>query len=252
MKMDIYRPQKLWFTDKHTGEEVVVDTEKIENGEISFSYRGKQYVIPVSMLGNRIYVYLPGKPRKIAKSKIEEPKIEEPLKEIFYQGEYFKLENDRWISDRGIEPKGKYQKRLSDLYQKRYEHYNHLVEELVTFARKQRKDVEGINTAIRTLEIAMLRANAGEARGFLAMLCSLYRQVGASNAAAELYVYSVKKYGKRVETPQFLISAAAAFMDIGNIGMAGELKNKAFAKTGRDDEKLTNFGWRFVAETRLE
>ena len=239
---DTYKLQKLWFMDKITGKKAVVDAERTKDGKISFSYQGKQYVIPASMLGNRIYACLREKHQK-----------EEPSKsEIFYQGEYFELKNGQWVSSDGSIPKDRYQSKLSNLYQKRHKHYNHPVKDLAAFARKQRKDVEGINTAIRALEIAMLRANAGEARGFLATLCSLYRQAGASNAAAELYAYSVKKYGKLVETPQFLISAAAAFMDIGNIGMAGELKNKAFAKTGRDDEKLTNFGWRFDAETRLE
>ena len=79
-KENTYKPQKLWFIDKNTGEKAVVSAEKIENGKITFSYQGKQYTIPVSMLGKKVYACLPEKPQ--AKGSAE--------KEIFYQGEYFK------------------------------------------------------------------------------------------------------------------------------------------------------------------
>lgn len=96
---DTYKPQKLWFIDKNTGEKAVVDAKRTENGKLSFFYRGKQYVIPVSMLGNRIYACLPEKPQK-----------EETFKrEIFYQGEYFELKNGQWVSNKGSVPKDKYQ-----------------------------------------------------------------------------------------------------------------------------------------------
>lgn len=241
-KEDTYNPQKLWFIDKNTGEKAVVATEKIENGKITFSYQGKQYTIPVSMLGKRIYACLPEKPQ--AKGSAE--------KEIFYQGEYFKWLDDQWVSDSGYIPKEKYQNRLSNLYQKRREHYKHPVKELVAFARKQGKDEDGIHTAIRALEIAMLRASAGEAKGFLATLCSLYRQTGSSNAVISLYDYVAKKYGQQVETAPFLTSVSAAFMDIGDIGMANRVKNKAFALSGGNDAMLANFVQRFDTETRLE
>ena len=52
-KENTYKPQKLWFIDKNTGEKAVVSAEKIENGKITFSYQGKQYTIPVSMLEKR-------------------------------------------------------------------------------------------------------------------------------------------------------------------------------------------------------
>ena len=240
-KEDTYKPQKLWFIDKITGEKAVVDVERIENGKITFSYQGKQYTIPVSMLGKRVYVCLPEKPQ--AKCSVE--------KEIFYQGEYFKWVNDQWVSSSGYSPKEKYQNRLSNLYQKRREHYNRPAKELIAFARKQEKDADGILTAIRALETAMLRASAGEAKGFLATLCSLYRQTGSSNAVVSLYDYVAKKYGQRVETAPFLTSVSAAFMDIGDIGMANRAKNKAFALSG-GDVKLEAFSQRFLAETRLD
>lgn len=241
-KGDTYKPQRLWFIDKVTGKKVVVDAERTTNGKISFLYQGKRYVIPVSMLGNRIYACLPERPQK-----------KEMLKrEIFYQGEYFERKNGQWVSSNGNIPKDKYQSKLSNLYQKRHKHYNHPAKELTVFARKQKKDVDGINTTIRALEIAMLRASAEEAKGFLATLCSLYRQTGSSNAAAALYEYSAKKYGKQIESVPFLTSAAAAFMDIGNIGMAGSLRNKALARSGKNDENLAGFGRRFDAETRLD
>lgn len=247
MKMDIYKSQKLWFIDKHTGEKAVVDAERTENGKFTFFYQGKQYAIPASMLGDRIYTCPPEKPQK------EKPQKEEPSKnEIFYQGEYFELKNGWWVSNNGSIPKDKYQSKLSDLYQKRHKHYKHPVKELAAFARKQEKNAAGLNTAIRTLEIAMLRANAGEARGFLAKLCSLYRRAGLPNAAVSLYDYAVGKYGKRVETPPFLTSVSAAFMDIGDIEMADIIRDKASLLSGGDDAKLTNFARRFDAETRLE
>ncbi len=239
---DTYKPQKLWFIDKVTGKKTVVDAERTENEKISFSYQGKQYVIPASMLGNRICACLPEKPQK-----------EESLKrEIFYQGEYFEMKNGQWISNNGSIPKDKYQSKLSNLYQKRHKHYNHPVKELTAFARKQERNAVGINTAIRTLEIAMLRANTGEAKGFLATLCSLYRQVGLPNAVVSLYDYAVGKYGKQVETPPFLTSVSAALMDIGDIEMADIMRNKASLLSGGDDAKLTNFTRRFDAETQLE
>ncbi len=235
-------PQKLWFIDKSTGEKAVVDAERTENGKLSFFYQGKRYVIPVSMLGNRIYACLPEKTQK-----------KEPLKrEIFYQGEYFELKNDQWVSSNGSIPKDKYQSKLSNLYQKRHKHYNHPVKELALFARKQERNAAGTNTAIRALEIAMLRANTEEAKGFLATLCSLYRRVGLSNAVVSLYEYAVDRYGKQVETPPFLTSVSAAFMDIGDIEMADIMRNKASLLRGGDDAKLTNFAQRFDAETRLE
>lgn len=241
-KEDRYKPQKIWFIDKNTGEKAVVAAERIENGKITFSYQGKQYTIPVSMLGKRVYVYPLEKSQ--AKGSAE--------KEIFYQGEYFKWVDDQWVSDSGYIPKEKYQNRLSNLYQKRCEHYNHPVKELIAFARKQKKDEAGIHTAIRTLEIAMLRASAGEAKGFLATLCSLYRQTGSSNAVVSLYEYAARKYGRRVETAPFLTSVSAAFMDIGDTEMANRVKNKAFALSGGNDAKLEAFSQRFQAETRLD
>ena len=105
-KENTYKPQKLWFIDKNTGEKAVVSAEKIENGKITFSYQGKQYTIPVSMLGKKVYACLPEKPQ--AKGSVE--------KEIFYQGEYFKWVNDQWVSSSGYIPKEKYQNRLSSLY----------------------------------------------------------------------------------------------------------------------------------------
>ena len=170
-KENTYKPQKLWFIDKNTGEKAVVSAEKIENGKITFSYQGKQYTIPVSMLGKKVYACLPEKPQ--AKGSVE--------KEIFYQGEYFKWVNDQWVSSSGYILKEKYQNRLSSLYQKRRGHYGHPVKDLIAFARKQGKDEVGIHTAIRSLEIAMLRASAGEAKSFLATLCSLYRQTNSPN-----------------------------------------------------------------------
>ena len=241
-KGDTYKPQKLWFIDKNTGEKAVVDAERAENGKISFSYQGKQHIIPASMLGNRIYACLPKRP----------PKKEPPKREIFYLGEYFKVVNGHWTSSSGGVPKDKYQIRLSDLYRKRCRHYNHPAKELAAFARKQRKDAEGINTAIRALEIAMLRASAGEAKGFLAMLCGLYRRAGTPNAVVSLYDYAIGKYGKQVETPPFLTVVSAAFMDIGDIEMADIMRNKASLLSGGNDEMLTNFARRFDAETQLE
>lgn len=241
-KEDTYKLQKLWFIDKNTGEKAVVSTEKIENSKITFSYQGKQYTIPVSMLGKRVYACLPEKPQ--AKGSAE--------KEIFYQGEYFKWVNDQWVSSSGYIPKEKYQNRLSCLYQKRREHYNHPVKELVAFARKQGKDEDGIHTAIRSLEIAMPRASAGEAKSFLATLCSLYRQTNSPNAVISVYDYVAKKYGRQVETAPFLTSVSAAFMDIGDMDMANRVKNKAFTLSGGNDIKLDAFSQRFQAETRLD
>lgn len=239
---DTYMPQKLWFIDKNTGEKAIVTTERIEDGKISFFYQGKQYTIPVNMLGKKIYACLP-----------EKPQVKEvPEKEMFYQGEYFKLVNGLWTSDSGYIPKDKYQSRLSDLYQKRCTHYNHPVKELIAFARKQERNTVGTNTAIRTLEIAMLRANVGEAKSFLATLCSLYRQTGSSSSAVSLYDYAIGKYGKQVETTPFLTSVSAAFMDIGDIEMANIMKNKAFALGQGDDAKLEAFTQRFNMETRID
>ena len=62
-KENTYKPQKLWFIDKNIGEKAVVSAEKIENGKITFSYQGKQYTIPVSMLGKKVYACLPEKPQ---------------------------------------------------------------------------------------------------------------------------------------------------------------------------------------------
>ena len=62
-KENTYKPQKLWFIDKNTGEKAVVSAEKIENGKITFSYQGKQYTSPVSMLGKKFYACLPEKPQ---------------------------------------------------------------------------------------------------------------------------------------------------------------------------------------------
>ena len=101
-KENTYKPQKLWFIDKNTGEKAVVSAEKIENGKITFSYQGKQYTIPVSMLGKKVYACLPEKPQAKGSAK----------KEIFYQGEYFKWVNDQWVSSSGYIPKEKYQNRL--------------------------------------------------------------------------------------------------------------------------------------------
>lgn len=241
-KENTYKPQKLWFIDKNTGEKAVVSAEKIENGKITFSYQGKQYTIPVSMLGKKVYACLPEKPQ--AKGSVE--------KEIFYQGEYFKWVNDQWVSSSGYIPKEKYQNRLSSPYQKRREHYGHPVKDLIAFARKQGKDEVGIHTAIRSLEIAMLRASAGEAKSFLATLCSLYRQTNSPNAVISVYDYVAKKYGQQVETAPFLTSVSAAFMDIGDIEMANRVKNKAFTLSGGNDIKLEAFSQRFQAETRLD
>lgn len=250
---NIYTPQKLWFVDKNTGEKAIVAAEYDGLGNLSFSYQGKRHTIPVSMLGNRIYVYLPGKPqeKKEPQEKREPQKKEEPNKELFYQGEYFRFESGKWVSHNGSIPKEKYQQRLSDVYQKRCKHYSHSVKELVAFARKQKKDTDGINTAIRAFEIALPQATAGQASSFLATLCSLYRQTGASSAAISLYDYAVEKHGKRVETSPFLTSVAAAFMDAGDIEMADILRRKLAAQD-MDNEKLTNFTRRFDAETRLE
>ena len=250
---NIYTPQKLWFVDKNTGEKAIVTAEYDGLGNLSFVYQGKQHTIPVSMLGNRIYVYLPGKPQaKRTPQKKEEPqKKEGSNKELFYQGEYFRFEAGKWVSHNGSIPKEKYQQRLSDVYQKRCKHYSHSVEELVAFARKQKKDTDGINTAIRALEIALPQATAGQASSFLATLCSLYRQTRMPSAVISLYDFAVRKYGKRVETAPFLTSVAAAFMDTGDIEMAEILKRKLETRDS-GNEKLTNFTQRFDAETRLE
>lgn len=239
-KHDKFEPQKLWFIDKNTGEKVVVAAEGTGDGKISFSYQGKKYTFPMNLLGKRIFICSP------------ETQEKHPVKEIFYRGEYFRLENSQWTSNTGSIPKEKYQKRLSDLYQKRCKYYSRPVKELAAFAREQKRDVDGINAAIRALEIAMLQATAGEAKGFLAILCSLYRQVGFSSAAVSLYDYAVKKYGRQIETLPFLTSISAAFMDIGDLNMADRMKKKAFALGGGDDAKLTAFAHRHDAETRLE
>lgn len=235
-------PQKLWFIDKQTGVKAVVDAEKTENGRIVFSYQGRQYSFQEAILGTRVHVCPPE----------TKPEKKHPVKEVFYQGEYFRFDNCRWVSDNGGVPKEKYQQRLSDVYQKRRRHYCHSVKALVAFARKQKKDASGMRTAIRALEIALLNATAGQARGFLAILCGLYRQTGASSAAISLYDYAVRKFGRQVETMYFLTSVSAAFMDVGDIEMAEILKNKAFARIGGNDDKLMGLTRRFNAETRLE
>lgn len=256
---NIYTPQKLWFVDKNTGEKAVVTAEYDGLGNLSFSYQGKRHTIPVSMLGNRIYVYLPGKPqekrepqeKKEPQEKRVPQKKEGSNKELFYQGEYFRFEAGKWVSHNGSIPKEKYQQRLSDVYQKRCKHYNHSVKELVAFARKQKKDTDGIDTAIRAFEIALPQATAEQASSFLATLCSLYRQTGMPSAVISLYDFAVRKYGKRVKTTPFLTSVAAAFMDTGDIEMAGILKRELVARDN-GNEKLANFTQRFDAETRLE
>lgn len=239
---EMYTPRKLWFIDKNTGEKAVVAAECVNPGKLSFCYQGKRYAIPVSMLGNRIYGCLPEKPQE----------KETPSKEIFYQGEHFRFKNGQWVSNNGSIPKETYQGRLSNLYEKRCKHYSHPVKELVSFARKQARNADGINTAIRTLEIATLRATSREAKDFLATLCSLYRRAGLPNAVASLYDYAVGKYGKQVETPPFLTSVSAAFMDIGDIEMADIMRNKASLLSGGDDAKLTHFSRRFDTETQFE
>ena len=98
----------------------------------------------------------------------------------------------------------------------------------------------------------MLRASAGEAKSFLATLCSLYRQTNSPNAVIYVYDYVAKKYGQQVETAPFLTSVSAAFMDIGDIEMANRMKNKAFTLSGGNDIKLEAFSQRFQAETRLD
>ena len=70
---EMYTSRKLWFIDKNTGEKAVVAAECVDPGKLSFCYQGKQYTIPVSMLGNRIYACLPEKPQE----------KETPQKEIF-------------------------------------------------------------------------------------------------------------------------------------------------------------------------
>lgn len=235
-----FAPQKLWFIDKNTGKKVVVAAEGTENGKISFSYQGKEYTFSMNLLGKRVFTCAP------------ETQEKHPVKEIFYRGEYFRLENDQWTSNTGSVPKGKYQKRLSDLYQKRCRHYSRPVKELAAFAQEQKKDVDGINASIRALEIAVLQATAREAKGFLAILCSLYRQVGFSSAAVLLYDYAVEKYGNQIETLPLLTSISAAFMDIGDLDMADRIKQKAFALGGGDDAHFTAFAHRYDAETRLE
>ena len=165
---------------------------------------------------------------------------------------HFRFKNGQWVSNNGSIPKETYQGRLSNLYEKRCKHYSHPVKELVSFARKQARNADGINTAIRTLEIATLRATSREAKGFLATLCSLYRRAGLPNAVASLYDYAVGKYGKQVETPPFLTSVSAAFMDIGDIEMADIMRNKASLLIGGDDAKLTHFSRRFDTETQFE
>lgn len=239
-KYDKFEPQKLWFVDKNSGEKVVVAAVATVDGKISFSYQGKKYAFPPSLLGKRIHTLTP--------EMQEKPSV----KEVFYLGEYFRLENDRWTSSTGCVPKEKYQKRLSALYQKRCKDYRCPVKELAAFAREQRRDADGIDAAISALEIAMLQATAGDAKGFLAILCSLYRQAGFSGAAVSLFDYAVGKYGSQIETSPFLTSVSAAYMDIGNISMADKVKKKAFALGGSDDAKLTAFAHRYNAETRLE
>ena len=194
------------------------------------------------MLGKRIYACLPKKTQ--AKSRAE--------KEIFYQGEYFKQVSGQWVSGNGYTPKAKYQNRLSNLYQKRREHYNPPVKELIALAQKQKKDEAGLHTAICALEIAMLRANASEANVFLATLYSLYRQTGSPSSAVSLCNHTVKKYGRRIETVPFLTSVSAAFMDIGDIEMANRVKGRAFVLSGGEDIMLGAFTQRFHAETRLD
>ena len=232
--------QKLWFIDKNTGENAVVAAEKTENGAFSFFYQGKRYTVPVELVGKRIYICTPEKPRE-----------KERLEEIFYHGEYFKRVDGQWVSGSGIVPKGKYQSKLSDLYQKRCRHYHHPVEELTAFARKQQKDAAGIQTAIRALEIAMPRASAGEVRGFLALLCGLYRRAGIPSASTSLYDYAMGKYGRRAVSQPFLTSVSAAFMDVGDLEMADIVSRRAFALDGGDAE-LDAFSQRFRAATRPE
>lgn len=86
----------------------------------------------------------------------------------------------------------------------------------------------------------------------MATLCSLYRRAGLPNAVVSLYDYAVGKYGKQVETPPFLTSVSAAFMDIGDIEMADIMRNKASLLIGGDDAKLTHFSRRFDTETQFE
>lgn len=235
-------PEKLWFIDKQTGEKAVVTAEKAGNGKLSFFYKGKRYTFSPELLGKRIFVCSSG----ALKKEKHQPK------KLFYRGECFQLENGRWISNNGDIPKGRYQERLSELYRKRCKYYGRPAKELIAFAKSQRGDVDGINTAVRTLEIALLRATADEAKEFLATLCSLYRQKGSSAAAVSLYDYAMGEYGWRVETVPFLTSVSAALMDVGNIGGAEKLKRKAFSMGGRSDAMLRSFANRFDAETKVE
>lgn len=228
--------ERIWFIDKNTGEKVVAAVEKREDGKISFSYQGKHHTFSESLLGERVHLC---------------PPETRELEELFYQGEYFSRENGRWTAADGSVPREKYQRRLSQLYLARCGHYGHSVKELSAFARGQIKDAEGINTAVRALEIALLKASAREARGFLPTLCSLYRRAGIPSAAISLYDYAVEKYGSGVETAALLTSVSAAYMDVGNINAAERTKNKAFA-LGGGDENLSAFMQRFDAETRLE
>lgn len=235
-------PQKLWFIDKHTGEKVVVVVESADNGKISFSYEGKQYTFSADLLGKRIFAYSSGTLEK----EHSQPK------KLFYRGACFQLENGQWTSSSGDIPKNRYQERLSELYRKRCRHYGRSVKELIAFAKSQRKDVDGINTAIHALEIALVQATADEAREFLATLCSLYRQEGLSAAAISLYDYVTGEYGWRAESVPFLTSVSAAFMDAGDIDMAERLKKKAFSMSGGKDAKLKAFADRFDGEMRIE
>lgn len=235
-------PEKLWFIDKQTGEKAVVTAEKAGNGKLSFFYKGKRYTFSADLLGKRIFACS----SETLKKERCQPK------KLFYRGECFQLENGRWISNNGDIPKDQYQERLSKLYRKRCKHYGHSTKELIEFAKNQMKDVDGINTSIRSLEIAIVQATADEAKEFLATLCSLYRQKGLSAAAVSLYDYAMGEYGWRVETVPFLTSVSAALMDVGNIDGAERLKKKAFSKGGRSDAMLKAFLKRFDAETRIE
>ncbi len=221
----------MWFIDKNTREKVTVVAEKIENGQISFFYQDQSFTFSEEMLGSRIFV----------------------LKELFYKGEYYTYDGHQWVSYCGYVPKETYQKKLSQLYQDRYAFYRFSAKELISFAKKQDTVGLGLGTAIRTLEIAVLKASDREAKYFLPTLCSLYRKAEMSNAAISLYYYVIEKYGSNVESAPLLTSVSAAFMDVGNISVAERLKGRAFLLNGgTESSELSAFNQRFYQETRLE
>jgi len=213
--------QMLWFIDNETKKKNFVTVKEVYENSFSFVYNSKTYNCPYSHLGKKIYV--------IYKKQIPT---------VFYRGELYEFDNEKWVKYDGSVYSKNFQNKLSKLHKSRENTFsaNYLIQRGI--CSKQQKNYRN---ALSYFEMAVCKADEDEIISIISTLSSLYRMFNYPNASIELYKYVSYKHKIKKFPVAFLTSLAAAYLDIGKRTEALDFASKAYAMSnGHASDELNS------------